>query len=327
VRKDRVFPINEIFGMAIFVMNLMNVMHTDWREYTSMIDIKVLLACLIWISILVALNYTLGIEAEWIRNMPSRFDQFAMLYLMYCSAFIIPYGLVIFLGKQSVAVTAGFKGLLLIAPAIFALKVCSANPLEYMIDGVWGVYLTIVSMLPIKLLIVLIPLMIFYNLFPQSSFWGMTVKNVRWQPYGLMLLLMLPLIVFASTQPDFLDAYPRARQIDFIAPYTECLLCHRLLYEFSYGIDFITIELFFRGFLIFGFIRYAGTAAILPMATFYCSIHFGKPLFECISSFFGGLILGIVAYRTRSIVGGLAVHVGIAWMMEVGGYLGNMWIR
>ena len=305
----------------------MNMMRTDWREYSSTIDKKVLLASLVWISILVALNYTLGIEHQWIRSMESRVDQFAALYVMYCSAFIIPYGLVLVLGKQTRVITPGFWGLLLVAPAIFALKVCSANPLEYVVDGLWGMYLTIITMLPFKLLIVLIPLMIFYNVSPQSSFWGLTVHNVRWQPYGLMLLLMLPLIMFASTQPDFLEAYPRVRQIDFIAPYTECLLCHRLLYEFSYGIDFITIELFFRGFLIFGFIRYAGAAAIVPMATFYCSIHFGKPLLECISSFFGGLVLGVVAYRTRSIVGGLAVHVGIAWMMELGGYLGNVWSR
>jgi hypothetical protein len=63
------------------------------------------------------------------------------------------------------------------------------------------------------------------------------------------------------------------------------------------------------------------------MATFYCSIHFGKPLFECISSYFGGLILGVIAYKTQSIMGGLAVHLGIAWLMEIGGYFGNLWMR
>jgi len=97
----------------------------------------------------------------------------------------------------------------------------------------------------------------------------------------------------------------------------------RILYEISYGIDFITIELFFRGFLVFAFVRYVGADAILPMAVFYCSIHFGKPLFECISSFLGGLLLGIVAYRTQTIVGGLVVHLGIAWLMEIGAIAGN----
>jgi hypothetical protein len=60
------------------------------------------------------------------------------------------------------------------------------------------------------------------------------------------------------------------------------------------------------------------------MAAFYCTIHFGKPLGECITSFFGGLALGVLAYRTRSILGGLIIHLGLAWMMELGGWLGNL---
>ena len=95
-------------------------------------------------------------------------------------------------------------------------------------------------------------------------------------------------------------------------------------YELSYGLDFLSIELFFRGLLVIGLVRYAGEKAILPMAAFYCTIHFGKPLGECITSFSGGLALGVLAYRTRSILGGLIVHLGLAWMMEVGGWVGHL---
>jgi hypothetical protein len=42
---------------------------------------------------------------------------------------------------------------------------------------------------------------------------------------------------------------------------------------------------------------------------------------ELISSFFGGSLLGIIAYYSRSIVGGIIVHVGIAWMMELGAFI------
>ncbi len=77
--------------------------------------------------------------------------------------------------------------------------------------------------------------------------------------------------------------------------------------------------------MILAFVKYAGKHAILPMALFYCTIHFGKPLGECISSFFGGIILGVVTYHTRTIWGGLIVHLGIAWLMELGGYLGNIY--
>ena len=36
-----------------------------------------------------------------------------------------------------------------------------------------------------------------------------------------------------------------------------------------------------------------------------------------------GMLLGIVVYHTRSIFGGLMVHLGIAWLMEIGGYFGH----
>jgi hypothetical protein len=49
----------------------------------------------------------------------------------------------------------------------------------------------------------------------------------------------------------------------------------------------------------------------------YCTLHFGKPMGEAVSSVFGGYILGVVAYETRSIWGGVIVHIGIAWMMEI----------
>jgi hypothetical protein len=134
---------------------------------------------------------------------------------------------------------------------------------------------------------------------------------------------MLPLIAAASMQPDFLAMYPKLKLIAEVYNETDLHWWHKLLFELSYGSDFIGIELFFRGFLILAFIKWTGKDAILPMACFYCTIHFGKPLGECISSYFGGLILGIVVYNTRSILGGLMVHLGIAWLMEIGGFIGN----
>jgi hypothetical protein len=138
-----------------------------------------------------------------------------------------------------------------------------------------------------------------------------------------MLLVMVPLIAAASTQPDFLDMYPKLKDVNPVLAGVENRWFYHLLHELSYGSDFISVELFFRGFLVLAFVKIAGKDAILPMACFYCTIHFGKPLGECISSYFGGLLLGIVVYNTRSIIGGLMVHLGIAWLMEIGGYIGN----
>ena len=150
---------------------------------------------------------------------------------------------------------------------------------------------------------------------------------MNWKPYWLMLLIMLPLIVAASTQEDFLAVYPKLKLLMNETGFASLPGWKSVLFELSYGSDFIGIELFFRGFLVIAFIKWAGSSAILPMACFYCTIHFGKPLGECISSYFGGLLLGIVVYNTRSIWGGLMVHLGIAWLMELGGYLGNSWMH
>lgn len=153
---------------------------------------------------------------------------------------------------------------------------------------------------------------------------GLTTKGFSARPYFLLLLLLVPLVALASTQPDFLQVYPKVKTVAFMNGYPGQAWPWKAGYELSYGIDFLSIELFFRGLLVIGVVRYAGEQAILPMAAFYCTIHFGKPLGECISSFFGGLILGVLAYRTRSILGGLIVHLGLAWMMEIGGWAGRM---
>ena len=47
-----------------------------------------------------------------------------------------------------------------------------------------------------------------------------------------------------------------------------------------------------------------------------CFLHFGKPAGEAISSIFGGYILGILAFRSRNIYGGLIAHLGVAWGMD-----------
>jgi hypothetical protein len=298
-------------------------------EFFRTVDKWLLLGCAGFIAIFITLNYRFGIETKWLYSINSRLGKFAGFYAMYAIAFIIPYLFLLLTRHKEAAHAKLFWLLLLAAPAIFAFKV-SYNGISAWIsattDGTWGRYFSIIASLPSKLLMVLIPLFLFWRVeTARSSFWGLTTSNFQWQPYALMLLIMLPLIAFASTQSDFLHTYPKLKQVAFINDHVRTSWPYKLLFEASYGIDFLTIELFFRGFLVLAFVRYVGADAILPMAVFYCSIHFGKPVFECISSFFGGILLGIIAYRTQSILGGIMVHVGIAWMMEIGGYLGNLW--
>jgi hypothetical protein len=155
-----------------------------------------------------------------------------------------------------------------------------------------------------------------HRLYEQK--WGLywVSKRPRLLPYLLMLLLMAPLVVAASASSSFSTMYPRVQEL---SRYTTSVISwgEVLLYEVCYLVDFLSIEFFFRGFLVAVLSRILGTQALLPVAFFYFSIHLGKPMPEAIGSFFGALVLGSVALQTKSVWGGWVVHAGIALLMEL----------
>ncbi|PCJ66326.1 MAG: abortive infection protein [Bacteroidetes bacterium] len=155
----------------------------------------------------------------------------------------------------------------------------------------------------------------------NQPFYGFTLKNYDTKPYLVMLLIMIPLITAASLLPDFLTSYPRVEKINSLSLTNAEHFRYLLSFEVLYGLDFFSIEFFFRGFMILAFVGIVGPRAVIPMAYIYFVIHWNKPMGELISSFFGGSLLGIIAYYSRSIVGGIIVHVGIAWMMELGAFI------
>ena len=57
------------------------------------------------------------------------------------------------------------------------------------------------------------------------------------------------------------------------------------------------------------------------MAVTYMCVHLGKPDLELCSSIIGGYILGILAYRTHHLWGGIVIHLGIAMFFELIGML------
>jgi hypothetical protein len=275
--------------------------------------VTILTANLIYINYHWNLDTVIGSYRSFTVSLTSRF-------VLFLIALGLPYLLYALLTKKDYFKKPLFITSVAVAAMIFSLKIALHIPLQLIFpnDNPWSHIIH----WPLLLLITGTLLFIWWRVFDRDQpFYGLTVKGLNWKPYLIMLLVMVPLIAAASTQPDFLAVYPKLKMLyeNDVQP----SWWHKLLFELSYGSDFVTIELFFRGFLILAFIKWAGKDAILPMACFYCTIHFGKPLGECISSYFGGLLLGIVVYHTRSIYGGLMVHLGIAWLMELGGYIGG----
>jgi len=174
----------------------------------------------------------------------------------------------------------------------------------------------------VNLSIYIFGLVLFYKFLEveNKTWYGITRKGFNWKPYLVMLLVMVPLIGWASTQADFLEVYPKFRPEYFQTNYWK----YFAVFEPLYLGEFIMVEWVFRGFLIVGMVKLLGHRAILPMVVLYCVFHFGKPLGECIGSIFGGYILGVIAYYSRSIWGGILIHMGIAALMDAGAIISGL---
>lgn len=289
-------------------------------KYWKMVDKRVLLLSALFSAIAIFINYQYGFDAGLKKEiLPVKLFNW---YILFLTAFSFPYFLLSLLRRQALFSNKRFLALLLLAPALFAFKMSVPLNIDLSGNEAANVYWNAILYFPLKLLALLFFLWIIWKVFDnEQAFYGTELRQFSSKPYWCMLLIMLPLIALASTQPDFLAMYPKYRHFLYLQGGGKAF--YKLIYELSYGTDFISIEFFFRGFLVLAFAKWAGRDAILPMAVFYCTIHFGKPLGECISSFFGGLLLGVVTYHTRTILGGLMVHLGIAWLMELGGWIGN----
>jgi hypothetical protein len=294
------------------------------RSYFFSVNKKLLFLCSLQTAILVLLNYHNDLEWWLTSRQIYAWPGFSGHYILFATAFILPYLFYWLIEKENPFVNKPFIALLVVAPAIFSLKMALNTYLPFSDNEYWNEYWNQVYYWPVRLLIILSILFLAWRTFDSDQpFYGVSTKKLKWKPYFFMLLFMVPLIAAASTQNDFLAVYPKLKSLFQFDHNIHLSWLHKLLFELSYGSDFIGIEIFFRGFLILAFIKWVGKDAILPMACFYCTIHFGKPLGECISSYFGGMLLGIVVYNTRSIYGGLMVHLGIAWLMEIGGFIGS----
>ncbi len=126
--------------------------------------------------------------------------------------------------------------------------------------------------------------------------------------YGLLFLPVGLLILVFAGSPDFSAQYPFYKDQQGWADL--------LVWEAAYGVQFFALEFFFRGFLLRGLASEMGSMAVLVMMIPYCMIHFGKPLPECLGSIIAGLVLGVLAMDTRSIWGGVTIHVAVAWGMD-----------
>lgn len=94
-----------------------------------------------------------------------------------------------------------------------------------------------------------------------------------------------------------------------------------LLWELFYGLQFLSLEVFFRGFMLAEAKLKYGWRSVLFMMVPYVMIHFGKPGAETVGSLIAGGVLGLLALRTGSIWGGVTIHIAVAWSMDIASML------
>lgn len=159
----------------------------------------------------------------------------------------------------------------------------------------------------------LTPFLLWRAVFPQDSLrdMGLRFAGLRQHAwlYALFVVIMVPVLVLVSRQPDFGAYYPI------------CATAGRSWAEFAawegvYVAQFIGLEMFFRGWWI-RTTRVFGTGAIFSMVVPYCMVHFGKPYLEACAAIIAGVVLGSLAIQTRSIWAGVSVHVTVALLNDI----------
>jgi len=114
-------------------------------------------------------------------------------------------------------------------------------------------------------------------------------------------------------------SYPSAKDPQYIAEYPlykgagdsmQMFAIHAI----AYLIFYIGWEIFFRGFMQFGLTdRFGIWGAILVQVALSCIVHIGKPDSEIYSSILGGLVWGILVFRSKSIWPAVTTH----WILGI----------
>lgn len=246
----------------------------------------------------------------------------SLFYLLFFSAgglVIYPIALA-FYGKLNELKPSLF---LILGSAIVLAFVCSARIrdsefFEWLPSSSVGIAMLTVNYVGTILIYAALPL--FWIVFRKNSpnrFVGLN-NPPKFGEVLFLLGLMLPLIAIASFSLSFLSVYPRfaGRLSDGYLVYPPMIWI--ILFEISYAVDFAALETFLRGFMVLPFSERMGSKpAVLGMAFMYGLLHFTKPQMEALGSFFGGFVLGLISYRTKSVYAGIMIHIGIALAMEL----------
>lgn len=135
--------------------------------------------------------------------------------------------------------------------------------------------------------------------------------------YTLLFIPVGGLVLMVAGTPEFQAKYPF-----YHSPLGWADL---LIWEAFYALQFVSLEFFFRGFMLHGLKDRLGRFAIFAMIIPYAMIHFSKPMYETVGAIGAGAILGTLSLRTGSIAGGAFIHIAVAISMDLAALGHRMW--
>lgn len=163
------------------------------------------------------------------------------------------------------------------------------------------------------LIYLIVPIMIvrYVHRQPLSRYGLCWADTRRW--IGWYIVLATPIVFFAllaSQREEFLLQYPFYKSagrswVDLLS------------WEVIYLSQFFGLEFFFRGYLLHALKPRFGALAIGVMVIPYTMIHFPKPWLEASGAIAFGFFLGLLALRSRSMIGGFFVHGIVAVSMDL----------
>jgi membrane protease YdiL (CAAX protease family) len=121
---------------------------------------------------------------------------------------------------------------------------------------------------------------------------------------------MIILIWFVSATPSFAEKYPHLSSAKSDWNTLFIYESGMLLYMFAW-------EFIWRGFMLFGLEKKFGSYAVLMQMIPFVILHNGKPFLETFGAIFGGIALGILALRTRSIYYCVLTHIGVMFSIDL----------
>jgi uncharacterized protein len=126
----------------------------------------------------------------------------------------------------------------------------------------------------------------------------------------VFFLVMLPAIWFFSATPDFVAKYPHLLS-------TRNNWQEFFIYESGMLLYMISWEFIWRGFMLFGLKEKFGYYSVLIQMIPFVILHNGKPMLETFGAIAGGIALGVLAFRTNSILYCVITHMGIMFTIDL----------